>query len=46
MSIRPDPTFHALPGLAMEAPPEEFARTLRFSSDFSRPDLLAVPVLF
>jgi hypothetical protein len=28
MTIRPDPTFHASPKLAMEAPPENFAYTL------------------
>ena len=25
MNVRPDPTFHASPKLAMEAPPENFA---------------------
>ena len=25
MTMRPDPTFHASPKLAMEAPPENFA---------------------
>ena len=28
MTIRPDPTFHASPKLAMEAPAESFAYTL------------------
>ena len=28
MTMRPDPTFHASPKLAMEAPPENFAYTL------------------
>jgi methanethiol oxidase len=42
MAIRPDPTFHASPKLAMEAPPEEFAYTLLLSPDFSKPDALAV----
>src|SRR4051812_35796582 len=28
MPMRPDPTFHASPKLAMEAPPENFAYTL------------------
>jgi methanethiol oxidase len=42
MSMRPDPTFHASPRLAMEAPPEKFAYTLLLSPDFSRPDALAV----
>ncbi len=42
MTIRPDPTFHASPKLAMEAPPENFAYTLLLSPDFSQPDALAV----
>jgi hypothetical protein len=42
MTLRPDPTFHASPKLAMEAPPENFAYTLLLSPDFSRPDALAV----
>ncbi len=42
MNIRPDPTFHASPKLAMEAPPENFAYTLMLSPDFSQPDGLAV----
>ena len=42
MTIRPDPTFHASPKLAMEAPPENFAYTLLLSADFSKPDALAV----
>jgi selenium-binding protein 1 len=42
MSMRPDPTFHASPKLAMEAPPENFAYTLLLSPDFSKPDALAV----
>jgi hypothetical protein len=36
--MRPDPTFHASPKLAMEAPPENFAYTLLLSPDFSKPD--------
>ena len=40
--MRPDPTFHASPKLAMEAPPENFAYTLLLSPDFSKPDALAV----
>src|ERR1700733_2763540 len=40
--LRPDPTFHASPKLAMEAPPEEFACTLLLHGDFSKPDALAV----
>ena len=42
MTIRPDPTFHASPKLAMEAAPENFAYTLLLSPDFSKPDALAV----
>jgi hypothetical protein len=40
--MRPDPTFHASPKLAMEAPPENFAYTLLLSPDSSKPDALAV----
>ncbi len=42
MTIRPDPTFHATPKLAMQAPVEKFAYTLMLSGDFSKPDGLAV----
>ena len=42
MTMRPDPTFHASPKLAMEAPPENFAYTLLLSPDFSKPDALAI----
>src|SRR4030081_3639136 len=42
MTIRPDPTFHASPKLAMESPAESFAYTLLLSPDFSKPDALAV----
>ena len=42
MNIRPDPTFHASPKLAMEAPPELFAYAVLLSPDFSKPDALAV----
>ncbi len=42
MNLRPDPTFHASPKLAMEAPPENYAYTLMLSPDFSQPDGLAV----
>jgi methanethiol oxidase len=42
MTMRPDPTFHASPKLAMEAPRENFAYTLLLSPDFSKPDALAV----
>src|ERR1700741_877800 len=41
MTIRPDPTFHASPKLAMEASQENFAYTLLLSPDFSKPDALA-----
>jgi hypothetical protein len=42
MTIRPDPTFHASPKLAMEAPIENFVYTLLLSPDFSKPDALTV----
>ena len=42
MNIRPDPTFHASPKLAMEAPVENFAYSLLLSPDFSKPVALAV----
>jgi methanethiol oxidase len=42
MTMRPDPTFHASPKLAMEAPPETFAYTALLSADGSKPDALAV----
>ena len=42
MMMRPDPTFHASPKLAMEAAPENFVYTLLLSPDFSEPDALAV----
>jgi hypothetical protein len=42
VQLGPDPTFHASPKLAMEAPPENFAYTLLLSPDFSKPDALAV----
>src|SRR5580693_7499892 len=42
MTIRPDPTFHASPKLAMEAPLENFTYTVLLSPDFSKPDALAV----
>ena len=42
MTMRPDPTFHASPKLAMEAPPENFAYVLLLSPDFSKSDALAV----
>ena len=42
MALRPDPTFHPSPKLAMEAPPEDFAYTVLLSGDLSKPDALAV----
>ncbi len=42
MNLRPDPTFHATPKLAMEAPVETLAFTLMLSPDGTRPDGLAV----
>lgn len=42
MAMRPDPTFHPSPKLAMEAAPENFAYTLLLSPDLSKPDALAV----
>jgi methanethiol oxidase len=42
MPVRPDPTFHASPKLAMEAPVENFAYTALLSPDFAKPDALAV----
>ncbi len=37
-----DPTFHASPKLAMQAPAETIAYTLLLSPDFSQPDALGV----
>lgn len=42
MNLRPDPTFHATPKLAMEAPVEKLAFTLMLSPDGTKPDGLAV----
>ncbi|HYY83025.1 MAG TPA: selenium-binding protein SBP56-related protein, partial [Beijerinckiaceae bacterium] len=42
MNMRPDPTFHASPKLAMDAPAEDFAYTLLLCPDASKPDALAV----
>lgn len=42
MTLRPDPTFHASPKLAMEAPAEHYAYALMLCPDFSEPDALAV----
>ena len=41
-NLRPDPTFHPSPRLAMEAEPEHIAYTALLSPDGSRPDALAV----
>jgi selenium-binding protein 1 len=41
-TLRPDPTFHPSPKLAMEAEPERLAYTALLSPDRSRPDALAV----
>ena len=41
-SLRPDPTFHASPRLAMEAERERIAYTVLLSPDGSKPDALAV----
>lgn len=41
-TLRPDPTFHPSPKLAMEAEPEHLAYTALLSPDRSRPDALAV----
>lgn len=41
-TLRPDPTFHPSPRLAMEAEPERLAYTALLSPDRSRPDALAV----
>ena len=42
MNMRPDPTFHASPELAISAPAESFAYTVLLSPDASQPDALAV----
>jgi len=42
MNIRPDPTFHASPKLAMQAPVENFAFTVMLSPDGSKSDGIAV----
>jgi selenium-binding protein 1 len=41
-TLRPDPTFHPSPRLAMEAEPEHLCYTALLSPDRSRPDALAV----
>lgn len=41
-TLRPDPTFHPSPKLAMEAEAERIAYTALLSPDRSRPDALAV----
>ncbi len=42
MNLRPDPTFHASPKLAAEAPVETLAFTLMLSPDGTQPDGVAV----
>jgi selenium-binding protein 1 len=42
MNLRPDPTFHASPKLAMEAPPENYAFTVMLSPDGTQSDGIAV----
>ena len=41
-TLRPDPTFHPSPRLAMEAEPEHLCYTALLSPDRSRPDAIAV----
>lgn len=41
-TMRPDPTFHPSPKLAMAAPPEEHAYVVMLSGDRSAPDALGV----
>jgi methanethiol oxidase len=41
-TVRPDPTFHPSPRLAMEAEAEHLAYTVLLSPNRSRPDALAV----
>lgn len=41
-TMRPDPTFHPSPKLAMAAPPEEYAYVVMLSGDHSQPDALGV----
>jgi len=41
-TMRPDPTFHPSPKLAMAAPAEEFAYVVLISGDRSQPDALGV----
>jgi hypothetical protein len=42
MNLRPDPTFHATPKLAMQAPVEKYAFTVMLSPDGSQSDGIAV----
>lgn len=42
MNLRPDPTFHATPKLAMQAPVERYAFTVMLSPDGSQSDGIAV----
>jgi len=41
-AFKPDPTFHASPQLAMQAPVENFAFTIMLGKDASQHDGLAV----
>lgn len=41
-SVRPDPTFHPSPRLAMQAPDENYAYVALLRPDKSRPDAIAV----
>ena len=41
--LRPDPTFHPSPRLAMEAEREHIAYTALLSPDASRPSTVALP---
>ena len=42
MNLRPDPTFHATPQLAMEAPVENYGFTVMLSPDGEQADGIAV----
>ncbi|MEM6988513.1 MAG: selenium-binding protein SBP56-related protein, partial [Pseudomonadota bacterium] len=42
MNLRPDPTFHASPKLAMQAPAENYGFTIMLSPDGKKGDGIAV----
>jgi len=42
MNLRPDPTFHATPQLAMQAPVENYAFTIMLGADGTQSDGIAV----